>query len=195
MTEDETDSTLLKRFRGGDEAAFETLFVRHYAAVYRVLYGIAGAREPAEDLVQETFLKLYHRPPPADHPLRAWLCRVALNLGRNALRSGRRDAARAERVAVNEAAADDPSAAAERSEARDLVRSALAALPERQARLLLLRHAGLSYAELAAVLDIAPGSVGTLLARAERAFIIAYEQCAGIRHEEPAPSLTGEVQP
>ena len=44
---------------------------------------------------------------------------------------------------------------------------------------LLLRHGGLSYAEIAAALDVAPGSVGTILARAEREFRCRYLELAG----------------
>ena len=58
---------------------------------------------------------------------------------------------------------------------RCTVRRVLAHLLERQSRLLLLRHAGLSYAEIAEALDVAPGSVGTLLVRAEKAFLAAYK--------------------
>jgi RNA polymerase sigma-70 factor (ECF subfamily) len=54
------------------------------------------------------------------------------------------------------------------------VRKALAALSERQMQLLVLRQAGLSYRELALALGVAPGSIGTLLARAEAAFESAY---------------------
>src|SRR5439155_6944320 len=70
---------------------------------------------------------------------------------------------------------DDPQDELVRSEDRALVREVLARLPERQSRLLLLRHAGLSLAEVASALEVAPGSVGTLLVRAERAFANAYE--------------------
>mgnify|MGYP005844209103 CR=1 FL=1 len=174
MAEHESDQTLLERLRQGDEAAFDELFVRYYAVVYRVVYGLTGTREAAEDAAQETFLTLYRRPPVPDQPLRPWLCRVALNTARNALRAERRDALRVERTAPDVVTASEPSEAVERAETRDLVRAALATLPQRQARLLLLRHAGLSYAEVAAVLDLAPGSVGTLLARAEHAFAEAY---------------------
>ena len=183
MAEHESDGALLERLRRNDEAAFDKLFVRHYATVYRVLYGLTGIREAAEDAAQETFLILYRRPPAPNQPLRPWLCRVALNIARNALRSERRDAARVERAA-QASPADDPAEAAVRAEERDQVRAALATLPQRQTRLLLLRHAGLSYAEVAAALDLAPGSVGTLLARAEHAFAEAYARRLSARTED-----------
>jgi RNA polymerase sigma-70 factor (ECF subfamily) len=54
-------------------------------------------------------------------------------------------------------------------EERNGVRAALARLPRTQAVALVLRHSGLSYAEVAAALDLSPGSVGTTLRRAESA--------------------------
>ncbi|WP_288089370.1 sigma-70 family RNA polymerase sigma factor [Roseiflexus sp.] len=192
MAEHESDGALLERLRHGDEAAFEELFARHYATVYRVLYGLTGKREMAEDAAQETFLILYRRPPAPHQPLRPWLCRVALNTARNALRGERRDAMRIARVA-QAPAAEDPSEAAERAEERDQVRAALATMPQRQAHLLLLRHAGLSYAEVAAVLNLAPGSVGTLLARAERAFVAAFTKEQTAATEEHSSGK--QVQP
>jgi RNA polymerase sigma-70 factor (ECF subfamily) len=74
------EDALIERLRQGDEAAFEGLFLRHYAQVYRVLYHLVGSREEAEDLAQETFMALYHQPPATGMgaSLVAWLCRVAL---------------------------------------------------------------------------------------------------------------------
>lgn len=192
MAEHESDGALLERLRRGDEAAFEELFARHYATVYRVLYGLTGKREAAEDAAQDTFLTLYRRPPASHQPVRPWLCRVALNTARNTLRSERRDAARIERAAQTPSV-EDPSEAAERAEERDQVRAALAMLPQRQAHLLLLRHAGLSYAEVAAALDLAPGSIGTLLARAERAFAEAYVRHRSASTDDHLPGK--QVQP
>ena len=54
----------------------------------------------------------------------------------------------------------------------------LAGMDERQARLLLLRHSGFSYQEIAAALDLNPASVGTLLARAEQTFSEKYQQAS-----------------
>lgn len=181
---DDSDEQLLIRLRHSDESAFETLFTRYYNQVYRVLYRLTGTREAAEDLAQETFLTLYDNPPRLEvgTSLAAWLCRVALNRGYNALRGERRAALRIERAAET-IGESDPQAEALRSEERARVRASLERLPERQSKLLLLRHAGLSYAEIAAVLDVAPGSIGTLLARAERAFIVAYQQNEPIERE------------
>jgi RNA polymerase sigma-70 factor (ECF subfamily) len=69
----------------------------------------------------------------------------------------------------------DPQDEYLRREERERVRAALARLPERAAKLLLLRYAGMSYGEIAGALELAPASVGTLLARAERAFLAAYQ--------------------
>jgi RNA polymerase sigma-70 factor, ECF subfamily len=171
------EDALIERLRQGDAAAFERLFLRHYPQVFRVLYHLLGSREEAEDLAQETFLALYDQPPATGMgaALVAWLCRVALNRGYNALRGQRRTQQRMERIAEPPAQID-PQDELARAEDRALVRAAIAKLPDRQGRLLLLRYAGLSYAEIAGALELAPTSVGTLLARAERAFEAAYTQ-------------------
>jgi RNA polymerase sigma-70 factor (ECF subfamily) len=54
------------------------------------------------------------------------------------------------------------------------VRRVLAELKPRDTKLLVLRHSGLSYKELAVALDLSPGSIGSLLTRAERAFAKRY---------------------
>ena len=173
----EADAQLLERFRRGEGAAFDALFLRHYNQVCRVAYGLVANREEAEDLAQETFLAFFRQPPQlnGDGAVLAWLCRVALNVGYNKLRGEKRSRERVERVVGREQPAEfDPVSALLRAEEQAQVRAVLATMPERQARLLLLRHAGLSYAEIAAAFEIAPGSVGTLLARAEKAFVAAF---------------------
>ena len=189
----EPDDILIERVRRGDDDAFEHLFVRHYAQVYRVLYSLVGTREASEDLAQETFLQLYRHAPAvqAGGTVAAWLCKVAINRGYNYLRDERRAQQRLEHLATGLRA--DPYAELARSEERALVREVLARLPERQVKLLLLRNAGLSLAEIAAALDLAPGSVGTLLARAERAFAGAYELMN--RGEPPRDRATGRSIP
>ncbi len=173
---------LLDQLRTGhaQAQALDALFRQHYAHVYRVLYRLVG--DEADDLSQEVFLRLYHQPPQeAVTDVEAWLYRVAMNLGYNALRSQRRrERYRALFGTVTGAlgwrrdAADPAGEAMQREEARQ-VRVILAQLRERDATILLLRHEGLSYREVARAVGVAPSSVGTLLARAERAFRAAYE--------------------
>ncbi len=171
----EHDDLLLERLAKGDTSAFENLFLRHYSQVYRVLFGLMGRREEAEDMAQETFLELLkHSPRIAEgSTLISWLCRVALNKGYNAIRSERRATERAQQMEPPDHSVD-PFAVLLRAEEKARVQQVLAHLSERQSKLLLLRYAGLSYVEVADALDIAPTSVGTLLARAEKAFLDTY---------------------
>ena len=175
-----TDSLLLSRVRQGDESSFDELFLRYYGRIYEALFRLTGDAAQADDLAQETFIRLYRRPPEAagrEHNVGGWLYRVAVNLGYNALRAARRRTVY-ELAAEREAPAD-PEAMTERHEERLRVRAALAELPPQQAQLLMLRHAGLSYKELAEALDVAPASIGALLARAERVFEARYRAIAG----------------
>jgi RNA polymerase sigma-70 factor (ECF subfamily) len=178
-----SDNMLLERMGRGDIASFEALFYRHYDRVYGLLFRLVGNRVEAEDLTQEAFLKLYDRAfgnrlfvTGRKHNISAWLYRVATNLGYNAIR-GRNRRWRRNTLLVPDAdgapAVDDEF---ERQEIRAAVRAALAKLQPRQAQLLLLRQMGLSYAECAEICEVAPGSVGQLLARAAKAFRIAYEE-------------------
>jgi RNA polymerase sigma-70 factor (ECF subfamily) len=175
----DSDRHLVARVRLSDVGAFEQLFRRYYEPVRRLLYRTVEDDDLADDLVQETFLALYTHPPQLqldDEELRAWLYRVALNRGYNALRSRRRSQAHLPALYSPDAEVD-PEAEALRTEERKRVRDTLALLSERQAKLLLLRQEeGLKYAEIAAILEVAPGSIGTLLVRAERAFELAWNQ-------------------
>src|SRR5437588_10176626 len=68
--------------------SFEVIFTRYYPLVYRLAYRYVGQPDEAEDIAQEVFLRFYHLPPHAfnEAQLRAWLCRVAINLRLNAFR-------------------------------------------------------------------------------------------------------------
>jgi RNA polymerase sigma-70 factor (ECF subfamily) len=165
-----------------NETSFETLFLTHYESVYRVLHRLLGERAEAEDMAQRVFLKLYHnvdriRAQGDETNLAGWLYRVAVNEGYNALRSRQRRAAWQERFGRLWSTANappDPARLAERGDTRAQVRRVLADMKPRDAKLLLLRHAGLSYKELAEALDMAPSSVGPMLTQAKRTFAKKY---------------------
>ena len=164
---------------------FDDLFERLYSPLYGLTYRVLGDQGEVEETLQEAFLRLagaavLARP---DDEVAAWLRRVCLNLAFNRLRDRRRHRERLERVGradlLERADAGDPSGVLVRREEQERVRRALSALPERQRDCLLLRHSGYAYAEIAVTLGIAVGSVGVLLARAERAFRAAYRGHAG----------------
>jgi RNA polymerase sigma-70 factor (ECF subfamily) len=155
------------------EVEFEAAFSEHYTRVYSVLFRLLGNRAEAEDLTVEAFWRLWERAPRQRENLGGWLYRVAMRLGYNALRAARRRE-RYELEAGHEALelndAPEPSQAVEARQERRRVREILSQMKDRDAQLLLLRHSGFSYREIAGILGVAPGSVGTLLARAEAEF-------------------------
>jgi RNA polymerase sigma-70 factor, ECF subfamily len=161
---------------------FASVFRERYRELYGLGYRLLGDHGEAEDVVQETFLKLDGHPvlERPDDEVAAWLRRVCLNTAYNRLRGQRRATERLDRAGRAERVDDEADASATplldvlRAEQQQAVRRALASLPERQRACLLLRHAGYSYVEIAATLDLAVGSVGVLLARGERAFRDAY---------------------
>ena len=161
---------------------FEALFRTRYGELYALCYRLLGDHGEAEDVVQETFLKLdgHSVLDQPDEEVAAWLRRVCLNASYNRLRGQRRATARLDRAGRLERVEDEadegggPLLDVLRAEEQRAVRRALSALPERQRACLLLRHAGFSYAEVAATLGLAVGSVGVLLARGERAFRDVY---------------------
>ncbi len=153
------------------------LFHAHFHRLVRYLDRLSGDPDLAADLAQEAFIRLHERGALPDRP-EAWLITVAMNLFRNAKSTG----ARRRRIltpARAEAALGDPlptplqSVEAEDERAR--VRAALDRLPERDRHILLLRAEGYGYRELAEALYLREASIGTLLARAKRAFRLGYD--------------------
>lgn len=160
---------------------FETVFHQYWPSIHRLLIRMVGDVDEAQDLAHEAFLRLHRRPGllAAGQNPGGWLYRVASNLGYNALRSRRRRRQyeiEAGRRVMESNAALDPGHELERTEERAQVRTILGAMKPRSARILILRQSGLTYAELAATLNLAPASVGKVLARAELEFERKYRQ-------------------
>jgi RNA polymerase sigma-70 factor, ECF subfamily len=150
-------------------AGFDALFREHYPRLVAMLARLTGDRAQAEEIASDVFCKVSKRAT-ADLP---WIYRVATNAGLDALRSNarrrrREDAAGAE--ALRDTASGGALEELLRSERRVRVQAVLAELKPRDAQLLLLRAEGLAYRKLAETLGIHPGSVGTMLARAEAEF-------------------------
>ena len=147
----------------------DAVFRRDYQLVVGVAARVLGSLDQAEDVAQDVFLSFGHSSVPAGEA-RGWLCVAAAHTALNVIRSGRRRAAREETAAAaGTADVSDVAEAVVTLEERSRVRAALVRLPRKQAVALVLRHSGLSYAEVAAALDLSPASVGTTVRRAESA--------------------------
>jgi RNA polymerase sigma-70 factor (ECF subfamily) len=165
------DRLLMAALARGDRAAMAGLIQRHGPGLRRFLAGMLTTPHEAEDLAQETFLRVWAAAARYDPGLAApstWIYRIALRLAidRNR-RTGFRRFLGLE--AAPEPQDDSPGAEATLAARQALAqaRAGLATLPDRQRRALLLRSvAGMTTAEIAATLGISPGAVEQLLVRA-----------------------------
>ena len=144
----------------------------------KYLNRLTGDVDEAEDLLQKAFIRLNERGRMPDAP-NAWLVSVAHNLFRDQRRQGRR---RLELLTTWKGSAPSPAAvehpgdnlvAEERGVA---VRTALNRLSERDRQILLLKHSGFGYAEIATAVNVPAGNVGTYLIRATAAFRRAFAE-------------------
>ena len=165
-----TDDELMERTAGGDEAAARLLVQRWEGAVFAFLYRMVGSREDAQDLGQETFIRVYrearrYRP---SGKFRSWLFRIAGNLARDRLRRRRIISWVPFIPGAHEGSseAEGPDAGIERDEMAAEVRRALAKLPDRQREAIVLRsYEELSYREIAAAMSVTLPAVESLLQR------------------------------
>lgn len=165
MPAEENDERLMLRFQAGDARAFEVLVRRHRTPVFSFLLRLTGDRARAEDLCQETFLKAVRAS--GDWEPRArfqtWLYAIARN---QAVDESRRQAfRRAEALDDAPAAAavsdgPSPDRSAEGALLRPKLEAALAALPDEQREVFLLReYAGLRFHEIASVTGVPENTV------------------------------------
>lgn len=157
---------------------FEAAFNSHHESLFRYVNRLVGDTDLASDVVQESFVRLLDHPLPDDE-IGPWLFTVSTNLVRDDARMrSRRQRLLAEQYHSSELASDPvevPDERVERSERVAAARAALGQISQRDRQMLLMREEGFRYSEIARVIDVAPGSVGTLLARALRRFAAALD--------------------
>jgi RNA polymerase sigma factor (sigma-70 family) len=158
---------------GGPRADLERVFRAEYPRVVAVARGVLADDHAAEDVAQEVFLG-FARSRVEESAARGWLAVAAVHTALNVTRADRRRAGREVRADADPAlprpqAGPDPADDTVRRLERARVRAALARLPRPQAVALVLRHSGLSYADIADAVGIAASGVGTTLRRAEAA--------------------------
>ncbi len=173
------------RVRDDDASAFAELVQRYELRLVRFMYAAGPRRDMAEDLAQETFLRVFRARKTYEPGAKfsTWLFTIVRNVAHNAARSlGRRkevsevDAPRAQGAPSGaqtlagtalEASGLMPARLAEGSERAQLVRAAVELLSERQRMALMLsRFENMSYLEIAETMDLTTKAVKSLLSRA-----------------------------
>jgi RNA polymerase sigma factor (sigma-70 family) len=150
--------------------AFERFFREQYPVVVRIAFGVVGDADMAQDVAQDVFISALRRFPDPGQSDQAcsWVRAAAAHVALNTIRGERRRQRRQQLSGVQTAPAGPEETVLDR-EAQTEVRRALSRLPRRAATVLVLRHNGLSYAEVAEAMSVKVGHVGTMLRRAESA--------------------------
>lgn len=179
MTREE-ESRIVEQVQGGDVNAFEALVTAYEKNVYNLALRMTGNPEDAADMSQEAFIKAYNSLNSfrGESKFSVWLYRIVSNVCLDFLRRKSR------RPAVSLSIEDDggeetqlelpdesqsPELLLERSLTRDAVRRGLGVLPPEQRQILLLREIqGLSYEEIAHVLELEAGTVKSRIFRARK---------------------------
>jgi RNA polymerase sigma-70 factor (ECF subfamily) len=148
---------------------FESFFRGHHRVVVRLAQGVVGDPQRAQDVAQEVFLAAYRRFPGDYEQAAGWVRVAAVHTALNQLRGERRRDKReleARSTVRSLPSAEDTVVVREE---RAQLRRVLRRLPRRSAAVLVMRHGGMSYVEIAEALGVKVGQVGTLLRRAESA--------------------------
>lgn len=218
MTAAEDDADALARCQRGDLTGLDELVARHQANAIRIAYLLTQDRSAAEDIAQESFLRMYRacqqfRTGAAFAP---WFNQIVLNTARQSARAARRRRERSLDALQQttpslfpSAVADDPALRAELSERQAATLDLLALLTDKQREALVLRYyCGASGSEIARTLGIPAGTARWRLHAALRAFerlarrrspwLIEAERPATsliIQTERPATSVIVQTEP
>lgn len=150
--------------------SFERFFRAQFATVVRIAFGVVRDVHLAEDIAQDVLIAAERRFPDPDgsEHAAAWVRVAAVHTALNTIRNRKRRDVRQSRVPPGPLATDPGDAVVEKEDAAR-IRRALARLPRHSAAVLVLRHTGLSYVEIADAIGVKPGNVGSMLRRAETA--------------------------
>ena len=173
----ETD--LIKRAQNGDVAAFETLIEEYQKRIFAIAYRMIQHQEDAADLTQEVIIKLFKNLDKfkGDSKFSTWVYRIATNTCLDAIKANRRHMAYSldKEIETEEGSivgelpdkGPTPEEAAERKDIQRAVRVAIEKLGKEHKRVIVLRDLqGLSYEEIAEILQCSVGTVKSRISRA-----------------------------
>jgi len=161
-----------------EKIEFEEAFSLHHRTVFRAARSVVHDAGLAEDVTQETFLRLYkHQDSITDNEmLRPWLIRVAINVAKNTVRGNFRANTRDENYVKETVETSVASVEIDYEEFAGVneIYRALNKIKEPLRSCLILKQQGLSYKEIAGSLELNESSIGTFIARARQEFSRIY---------------------
>ena len=167
------DAALMLEFTKGDISAFEEIMRKYKSRIINIAYRFSQDYFLSEDIAHEVFIKMYNSAntykPRAK--LFTWIYRITVNSCLNALRPEKRiKTVSLEKAAeIVDTAQPDPADRLERDKMEQLVKKAVSGLPERQRLAVILqKYDGLSYHEIAHIMDCPVSAVDSLLQRAKQ---------------------------
>jgi len=181
MGSNDTDKLLVERVKRGEKAAFDALVLKYQQRVVNLVSRFVRNNADALDVTQEAFLKAYRALPNfrGDSAFYTWLYRIAVNTAKNYLamqsrRSGEleQDIAEIEQIETSDALRDraTPERLLLRDEIQATVIAAIEELPEDLRMAIMLREVdGMSYEDIAGVMDCPIGTVRSRIFRAREA--------------------------
>lgn len=180
LPDSQTDLQLVRKVRHGDRAAFDLLVIKYQSRVASIISRYVYDSQEVMDLAQETFVKAYRAIDRfrGDSAFYTWLYRIAVNTAKNYLEArGRRpqgsaDSADAENFDDGSRLRDtaSPERELQRDQLQQALSRAIAALPEELRSAFLLReYDGLSYEDIARILECPIGTVRSRIFRARDA--------------------------
>jgi len=154
----ESDESLCARLRRGDLSAFDVLYVRYEAPLFGFIRSYLHDAAEAEDVFHEAFLAVLKNRAGDLSQFRPWVYQTARNLCLNRLRSRNRGE-RSKLQLVTPPATGTPEEALADAGAQRALDAAVGELPEALSEVFHLRASGMSYDEMASVLEVPLGTV------------------------------------
>lgn len=149
-------------------SSFEAFYRENYRHVVRLALSVLGDFHAAQDVAQEVLMAAHERFRGDVDRAPGWVRVAAVHTALNVVR-GERRRDRRQWLTAHEPTVAGPEETVMEKETRAELRRALSRLPNRSATILVLRHGGMSYVEIAAAVGVKVGQVGTMLRRAESA--------------------------
>lgn len=168
-----TDQELVQKTLDGDMDSFSVLVERYQKQIYSLTYRLTNDPEDAQDLAQEVFIHIYKVLGKYDQERKffSWMYKVATNVCYNALRRGKNEQTVAlekviEMIPLISSSETHPEEYFQRRETQEIVRNAVAELPDKYRLPLVLRYLeDLTYKEIAEYMDLPVTTIETRLYR------------------------------